>query len=165
MAKEVSFDIVCKTNMEEVKNAVNQAMSEVKQRFDFRGSKSHIDLNDKENKIICLSDDQGKLKSLMDILHSKLIKRKVSLKALQYGEIESASGGTVRQEVILQQGISQENAKEIVKLIKGMGLKVQAAIQKDQLRVSGKKKDDLQSIMSYLSEKKTDMDMQFINYR
>ena len=165
MASDFSFDIVCKTDLEEVRNAVNQAMSEVKQRFDFKGSKSEVELKDKENKLICLSDDEGKLRSLMDILLSKLVKRKVSVKSLQYGKIETASGGSVRQEITIQQGISQENAKEIIKLIKGSGLKVQASIQQEQVRVSGKKKDDLQHVMSMLKEKKTDIEMQFTNYR
>lgn len=165
MAKDSSFDIVCKINLEEVKNAVNQAMSEISQRFDFKGSKSQLELKDQENKIICLSDDEGKLKSLLDVLHSKLVKRKVSLKALQYSKIETASGGNVRQEITIQQGISQDNAKKIVKLIKGTGLKVQAAIQKDQVRVNGKKKDDLQEVMSTLKEKEPQLEMQFINYR
>ncbi|MBI5186675.1 MAG: YajQ family cyclic di-GMP-binding protein [Nitrospinae bacterium] len=165
MAKECSFDIVCKTDMVEVKNAVNQAIAEIRQRFDFKGSKSEIDLNEKENKITCLSDDQGKLKNLMEILHSKMVKRGISLKALKYGAVDSASGGTVRQEITLQQGISQEDGKEIVKLIKGSGLKVQASIQKDQVRVVGKNKDDLQAVISALKGQKSDIEMQFINYR
>jgi len=165
MAKEVSFDIVCKINMEEVKNAVNQAMAEIRQRFDFKGSKSQIDLREGDNQVLCLSDDAGKLKSLMEVLHSKLIKRRVSLKAFQYGKVEPASGGTVRQEISIQQGISQEHAREISKIVKGAGLKLQASIQNDQVRVSGKKKDALQSVISILKERKPDVEMQFVNYR
>jgi hypothetical protein len=165
MAKECSFDIVCKTDMVEVKNAVNQAIAEIQQRFDFKGSKSEIDLNEKDNKITCLSEDQGKLKSLMDVIHSKMVKRGISLKALKYGTINSAAGGNVRQEITLQQGISQDDAKEIIKFMKGTGLKVQASIQKDQVRVVGKNKDDLQMAISTLKEKKSDIEMQFVNYR
>ncbi len=165
MAKDSSFDIVCKTELAEVKNAVNQVMMEVRQRFDFKGSKSQVDLKEDDNKLLCVSDDQGKLKSLIDILHSKLVKRNVSLKALDYGPIDSASGGTARQEISIQQGISKDNAKEIVKLIKSSGLKVQASIQEDQVRVSGKKKDVLQEAISFVKEKKTDLEMQFINFR
>ncbi len=137
-SKSCSFDIVSVVNLEEVQNAVNQAMTEIRQRFDFKGSKSEITLEKKDSKVVILSDDEAKLKSVIDILQSKLVKRKVSLKALDYGKVETASGNTVRQGIQIQQGIPQEKAKEVAKAIKGMGVKVQSQIMDDQLRVTGK---------------------------
>ena len=165
MAKDCSFDIVSKTDMAEVTNAINQALAEIKQRYDFKGSKSEITLDQKTNAINVLSDDELKLKSVIDVLQSKLIKRGVSIKALQYGTVERASGDMARQTISLQQGIPTEKAKEIVKLIKNMKIKVQGSIQEDQVRVSGKNRDDLQEVMSMLKEKDLDIDMQFTNYR
>lgn len=165
MAKDNSFDIVSVVNMPEVVNAINQAMMEIKQRFDFKGSKSDIKLEEKDKKIVLLSDDEYKLKSVIDILQSKLVKRGVSLKALIYGKVEPASGGSARQDITLQHGIPTEKAKEIVKLIKDTKLKVQAQIQGDQVRVSGKDKDDLQSIIRLLRGKNMGIDLQFVNYR
>lgn len=165
MPEEHSFDIVCEVNMQEVTNAVDQAMKEIRQRFDFKGSKSNIELDKGKGTIILLSDDEQKLKSVIDILQSKLVKRGVSLKALSYGRVEEAAGGTVRQVITLQQGIPQEKAKEIVKMIKDTKLKVSAEIQKDQVRVKGKKIDDLQAIIAKLKEKDLGIHIQFTNYR
>ena len=165
MADEHSFDIVCNVDMQEVSNAVHQAMQEITQRFDFKGSKSSIELDKTKGLITLLSDDEQKLKSVVDILQSKLVKRSVSLKALQYGKIEQAAGNTVRQVVTLQQGIPQEKAKEMVKLIKDTKMKVNAEIQKDQVRVRAKKIDDLQAIMAKLKEKDFGIHIQFTNYR
>jgi uncharacterized protein YajQ (UPF0234 family) len=130
-----------------------------------RGSKSNIDLDMGESKIIIISDDEYKLKSVDDILQSKLIKRKVPIKALNYGKMEDAASGTVKQVVTLQQGIPTEKGKEIAKIIKGTKMKVQAEIQKDQLRVRAKKIDDLQSVMKLLKEKDLGIHIEFVNYR
>ncbi len=162
---EHSFDIVSKVDLQEVSNAIQQALKEIGQRFDFRGSKSDIELDAGNNEITLTSDDDYKLQNVTDILQGKLVKRKVPLKALSYGKIESALGGTVKQPVSLQQGISTEKAKEIVKIIKGTKLKVQSEIQKDQLRVKAKKIDDLQSLMSMLKEKDLGIHIEFVNYR
>ena len=165
MADEHSFDIVCEVDMQEVTNAVNQAVKEIGQRFDFKGSKSSIDFDKGKGAITLVSDDEQKLKSVIDILQSKLIKRGVAIKALSYGKLEQAAGNTVRQVVTLQQGVPQEKAKEIVKVIKDMKLKVSPEIQKDQVRVKGKKIDDLQAIMSHLKEMDFGIHLQFSNYR
>jgi uncharacterized protein YajQ (UPF0234 family) len=163
MAQEFSFDIVSKTDMAEVLNAVQQAQKELAQRFDFKGSKSEIELKDEE--IILLSDDEGKLVSLKDILETKLVKRKVSLKALDYGKIEAATMGTVRQKAKIIQGLETEKAKAIVKAIKDAKVKVQASIQSDQVRVVGRSKDDLQRAMSVVKEGNFGVPLQFTNYR
>jgi|TARA_B100000315_G_C14276470_1_gene451064 hypothetical protein len=165
MAGNHSMDIVSKVNMQEVTNAVNQAMMEIKQRYDFKGSVSKIELNSKENKLVLASDDEFKMKSVVDILQNKLVKRSVSLKALVYGKLETASGGTVRQEATLQQGIPTDKAKDMVKQIKNMKLKVQAQIREMEVRVSGKKIDDLQNIIDLLKEKDFGLPLQFENYR
>jgi cyclic-di-GMP-binding protein len=164
-SKNSSFDIVSVIDMEEVQNAVNQAMAEIGQRFDFKGSKSEITLDKKENKITILSDNDSKLNSVIDVLQGKLVKRKVSLKGLDYGKVEPATGDSVRQSILVQQGISQAKGKEITKAIKGMGLKVQSQIMDDLLRVTGKNKDDLQEAMSRLKEKDFGVAMTFTNYR
>lgn len=165
MADEHSCDIVSKVDLQEVLNAVQQAMKEISQRFDFKGSKSSIDLNKEKHQMTVISDDVHKLKTVVDILQSKMVKRGISLKALQYGKIEQASGGTVRQLITLQQGIPVEKAKEIVKIIKDTKMKVQAEIQKDQVRMKAKKIDDLQAIMQLLREKNLDIYIEFSNYR
>ena len=162
---EHSFDIVSKVDLQEVSNAIQQAMKEIGQRFDFRGSKSEIKLDSEKNEIQLVSDDDYKLQSVTDILQGKLVKRKVPLKALSYGKIESALAGTVKQTVSLQQGIPTEKSKEIVKIIKGTKMKVQSEIQKDQLRVRAKKIDDLQSLMTLLKEKDLGIHIEFVNYR
>lgn len=165
MADEHSFDIVSKVDLQEVLNAVQQSTKEISQRFDFKGSKSSIELNKDKNEIILVSDDEIKLKTVVDILQTKLVKRGVSLKALQYGKIDQAAGNTVRQVVTLQQGIPVEKSKEIVKLIKDSKMKVQAEIQKDQVRVKAKKIDDLQALIALLRGKDLGIHMDFINYR
>ncbi|AEP12060.1 MULTISPECIES: YajQ family cyclic di-GMP-binding protein [Chloracidobacterium] len=163
MAKDNSFDIVSQVDMAEVTNAINQAMKEIGQRFDFKGSQSRIELEGRD--IVLVSDDEYKLKSVIDILESKLVKRNVSLKALSYGKIEPAAGGTVRQRVTLQQGIPTEKAREIVKFIKDTKAKVQAAINGDMVRVSGKDRDVLQEVIARLRAHDFGIDMQFTNYR
>ena len=164
-AKQCSFDIVATTDMAEVLNAVNQATMEMRQRFDFKGSKSEITLDNKEAQIVLLAYSDSKLTAVIDILEGKLVKRKVSLKALSYGNVESASGGMVRQTVKLQQGISSDKGREIVKFIKEMKIKVQAQIMDDQVRVTGKNRDDLQEVIAGLKEKDFDIAMNFTNYR
>ncbi|NLL17889.1 MAG: YajQ family cyclic di-GMP-binding protein [Clostridia bacterium] len=163
MAKDASFDVVSEVEMQEVDNAVNQTIKEIRQRFDFKGSKAEISLEGDEIKII--ADDEFKLKSVIDILQSKAVRRNVPLKSLSYGKIEPASGGTVRQIVKVQRGISKEKAKEIVAAIKQMKLKVQAQIMDDQVRVSGKKLDDLQAVIQMLKQKDFGIELQFTNYR
>jgi len=165
MAEEHSFDIVSKVDIQEVSNAVQQAVKEISQRFDFKGSKSSIDLDKDKAELTLISDDNYKLNSLTDILQAKLVKRNVSLKSLNFGKIEKAAGDMVRQVVGLQQGIPTEKAKDIVKLIKDMKLKVQSEIQKDQVRVRAKKIDDLQSVIKILKEKDFDFHIEFLNYR
>jgi uncharacterized protein YajQ (UPF0234 family) len=165
MASEHSFDIVSRVDIQEVSNSVNQAMKEISQRFDFKGSKSSIELNRDRAELILVSDDEHKLKSLVDVLETKLIKRKVSLKSLSFDKPEKAAGDTVRQVVKLQQGISTDRARDLVKLIKNMKLRVQAEIQQDQVRVRGKKIDDLQNIITSIKEKDFEYHMEFINYR
>jgi len=164
MAQQNTFDIVSKIEQAEVVNAVNQALKEVQTRFDFKGSKSDIEIEGSEA-IIMTADDEYKLKSLNDILQSKMVKRGVPLKGLTYGKVDQALGGTVRQRITLQQGIPQEKAKEIVKFIKETKLKVQSSIQGDFVRVSGKDRDTLQEVIAALREQDFGIDMQFANYR
>jgi len=165
MAKNCSFDIVSNVDLQEVKNAVNQATMEIRQRFDFKGSKSEITLDEKIPALNLISDDEHKMKSVVDILESKLIKRQVSLKALSYGTVEPAGGNTVRQAIQLQQGIPQEKGKEIVKAIKGLKTKVQGQVMDDQVRVTGKSRDDLQAVIAELKAKDFGIAMSFTNYR
>jgi len=161
---ENSFDVVSKVDAQEVLNAVQQALKEVHQRFDLKGSKSDIQLEGKEALVLTSSDDY-KLKAVNDVLQQKLVKRGVSLKALTYGAIEPAAGSTVRQRITMQQGIPVEKAREIVRLIKDSKKKVQASIQGDFVRVSGKDRDTLQQIITLLRSSDFGMDMQFTNYR
>jgi uncharacterized protein YajQ (UPF0234 family) len=163
MAAENSFDVVSKINMSEVTNAVTQAMKEIGQRFDFKGSKS--DITQEKDALVIVSDDEFKLKSVIDILQNKLVKRGVSIKNLTFGKVESALAGTVRQRVTLQQGIPTDKAKEIVKAIKDSKIKVQASIQAEQVRVSGKSRDDLQTVIALLKGKDFGIELQFENYR
>lgn len=163
MPQENSFDIVSKTDMQEVTNAVQQARKELQTRFDFKGSKSEIELSGEE--LVLLSDDAQKLKSVRDILEDKLVKRKVSLKAIDYQKVEDASMGTARQRAKIVQGIESEKAKEIVRTIKDSKIKVQASIQGDQLRVVGKNRDDLQKVIGMLKERDFGIPLQFTNYR
>jgi uncharacterized protein YajQ (UPF0234 family) len=164
MAQQNTFDIVSQIDHAEVVNAVNQALKEVHTRFDFRGSKSDIELEGREA-VVLKSDDEYRLKSLNEILQTKLVKRGVPLKGLTYGSVESALGGTVRQRIALQQGIPQEKAKEIVKFIKDTKLKAQSSIQGDAVRVSGRDRDVLQEVIAALRNHDFGIDMEFTNYR
>ena len=163
MADEHSFDVVSEVDLQEVKNALQQAMKEIQTRFDLKGSHTEIHLG--EGALELSSIDEFKLKSALEVLKSKLVKRQVSLKALRPGNVESALGGTARQRIELQNGIPIEKGREIVKLIKNTKLKVQASIQGDQLRVTGKNKDDLQKIIQLLRDTDLDIHMEFTNYR
>src|SRR6266404_5949961 len=160
-----SFDVVSKIDLAEVSNAVQQAMKEIIQRYDLKDSKSNIELKEKDLKLILASQDEYKLKAITEILGQKLVKRQVPLKGLSYGTVTPAAGSTVRQEVSLQQGIPIEKSREIVKKIKDSKLKVQASIQGDLVRVSGKDRDTLQSAIKLLRESDFGIDMQFTDYR
>ena len=163
MAKENSFDIVSKTDYAELDNALNQTSKEISQRFDFKGSKAAVELKDKD--LIMTAEDETRLRNMNDILQSKLLKRGISLKALEYGKIEPAAGGTVRQLVKIQQGIPTDKAKDVVRFIKDNKYKVQASIQGETVRVSGKDRDTLQEVIAALKAKDFWIDMQFDNYR
>ena len=163
MSKDNSFDIVCKVDMPEVSNAIQQAQKEIATRFDFKKSKSSIALD--EGKIILISDDDFKLSNVVDILESKLIKRSVSLRSLDYGEKKKAAGDTIRQEVGLRQGINQEKARAIIKCIKESKIKVVSSVQGDEIRVAGKNKDDLQAVIALLRKEDFGIELQFVNYR
>jgi uncharacterized protein YajQ (UPF0234 family) len=165
MAEQSSFDVVSTVEMQEVKNAIDQTMKEIGQRFDFKGSKSELTLKEKEKTIEVLADDEYKLKAVLDILKGKCVKRNVSLKALNYGKVEQALGGTVRQNITIQSGIPDDKAKAITKTIKESKLKVQAQIQGDQVRVQSKSKDDLQAVIALLKEQDFGIDLQYVNYR
>ena len=165
MAEQWSFDVVSKVEMQEVKNAVDQTVKEIGQRFDFKGSKTTLTLKEKEKELIVLSDDDYKLKAVLDMLQGKCIKRNVSLKALQYGKVEQALGGAVRQTITIQSGLTDEQAKAIVKKIKEQKCKVQAQIQGDQVRVQSKSKNELQAVIGFLKEQDFGIDLQFENYR
>lgn len=164
MADNSSFDIVSKVEIQEVKNAVETASKEIRQRFDLKGTKSEIRLEE-EKELVVTSDDEYKLKAVLDILQSKLVKRGVSLKALDYQKIEKALGGTARQKITLKNGIESEKAKEISKSIRDAKFKAQAQIQGDQIRVSAKSKDELQNVINDLRSKDFGIDLQFVNYR
>jgi len=162
---ENSFDIVSVIEIPEVVNAISQSMKELITRYDLKDTKSEIVLNEKEKKITLSSKDEFKLKAVNEILEGKLVKRKVPLKGLIYGPIIPAAGSTVRQEITLQQGIPTEKARDIVKAIKDSKKKVQASIQGDLVRVSGKDRDTLQEVMQLLRSHDFGIDMQFTNYR
>jgi hypothetical protein len=164
MAAENSFDIVSNVEIPEVQNAIQQALKEITQRYDLKGSHSNVEFDGKAELTLTSADDY-KLKAVTDILQSKLVKRGVSLKAFEYGKIEPAAGSTVRQKVKMQQGIPIEKAKEIVKLIKDSKLKVQASINADIVRVSGKDRDSLQEVIALLRKHDFGLDLQFTNYR
>ena len=163
MAQDNSFDIVSKVDFPEVSNAVTMAMKEIATRYDFKGSKSSVTLEKEE--LVLVSDDEYKLDQLKDVLISKLIKRNVPIKNLDYGKIEGASGGTVRQRAKLIQGIDKEQAKKINTIIKNSGLKVKSQIQDDQIRVTGKNRDDLQAIIAAVRGADLSIDVQFLNFR
>jgi len=163
MASASSFDIVSELSMPEVTNTVDQAAKEINTRFDFKGSISSITLE--KDEIVLLSEDEGKLQSVVRVLEERAVKRKVSLKAFDYQPVEPAANATIRQRIKLKQGIPTDKAKQIVKLIKGKKLKVQASIQGEQVRVSGKKRDDLQAVMAMLKEANLGLPLQFNNFR
>ncbi|MGJ9383666.1 YajQ family cyclic di-GMP-binding protein [Salipaludibacillus neizhouensis] len=163
MAKESSFDIVSQVDFSRVQNAVVMATKEIQTRYDFKGSKSSLSLEKEE--LVLVSDDEFKMDQLKDVFISKLIKQEVSLKSLDYGKLEGASGGTVRQRAKLVQGIDKDNAKKITKLIKDKGLKVKTQIQDDQIRVSGKNRDDLQTVIAAIRESDLSIPVQYVNYR
>jgi uncharacterized protein YajQ (UPF0234 family) len=160
-----TFDIVSKIDLAEVNNAIQQAMKEIVQRYDLKNSHSDIQLNEKDHKIVMTSQDEFKLKAVNDVLEQKLVKRKVPLKGLSFGPIIPAAGSTVRQEITLQQGVPIEKAREIVKVIKDSKKKVQASIQGDFVRVSGRDRDSLQDVIAMLRGQDFGIDMQFTNYR
>jgi uncharacterized protein YajQ (UPF0234 family) len=160
-----TFDIVSKIDLAEVNNAIQQAMKEIVQRYDLKNSHSDIQLNEKDSKIVIASQDEFKLKAVNDVLEQKLVKRKVPLKGLTFGPIIPAAGSTVRQEITLQQGVPIEKAREIVKAIKDSKKKVQASIQGDFVRVSGRDRDSLQDVIAMLRGHEFGIDMQFTNYR
>jgi len=163
MPQDHSFDIVSKPNMQEVDNAIQMAAKELANRFDFKGSISKIEKV--EDKIKLVSEDEFKLKNVSTILQDKLAKRQIPIKFFEFGKIEEALGGTVKQDVTIKQGIPQEKAKEITKLIKASGLKVQAQIQGDEIRVSSKKLDDLQAIIQTIKTANLPLALSFVNYR
>jgi len=160
---ENSFDVVCKIDMQEVANALDQARREIETRYDLKGTKNEI--TQEKTDLTVLVADEMKLRAVIDILQSKLHRRGVPLKALSFGKVESAAGGAIRQKITLQQGIPLEKAREIVRLIKDTKLKVQASIQQDQVRVSAKSRDDLQTVIAMLREKDLGIALQFDNYR
>lgn len=163
MAQQNSFDIVSEIDRAEVTNAINQTIKEVRQRFDFKGSSATVALE--ANELVLTAEDETKLRNMNDIFQQKLVRRGVPLKALSYGAVEPAAGGTVRQRVQIQQGIPQDKAKEVVKFIKDSKAKVQASIQGDIVRVAGKDRDTLQAVIANLKQKDFGIDMQFSNYR
>jgi uncharacterized protein YajQ (UPF0234 family) len=163
MAQQNSFDIVSEVDRAEVMNAVNQCMKEVRQRFDFKDSKAAVELEEKD--LVLAAEDETKLRNMNDILQQKLVRRGVPLKALSYSDPEPAAGGTVRQRANIQQGIPQDKSKEIVRFIKDSKAKVQASIQGEMVRVSGKDRDTLQQVIASLKAKEFGINMQFTNYR
>lgn len=165
MAELNSFDVVSQVEMQEVKNAIDQTTKEIRQRFDFKGSRTELALREKETELIVVSDDEYKLKAVLDILKAKFAKRHVSLRALLYGKMEEALGGTVRQVITIQSGLSDEKAKAITKAVRDGKFKVQTQIQGEQVRVQGKSKDELQGVIAFLKQQDFGVDLQFVNYR
>jgi len=158
-----SFDIVSQVDRQEIDNAVNQARKEVGQRYDFKGSKTEIAIEGDTIRVV--SDDDYKVAAVVDVLQSKLVRRNVSLKALDYGKVEPAAGGLARQVITVRQGIDADHARTITKLVRDSKIKVQAQIQGDQVRVTGKKRDDLQAAIQLLKGQDLDLPLQFINFR
>ena len=165
MAQDSSFDIVSQVDLQEIDNAVNQALKEIALRYDFKGSQSKIEFDRANKKITLLGDDTMKMRALKEILGLKCAKRGISVKSLKYKDEEKALGGAIRQEVEVVVGIPQDKAKEIVCMIKETKLKVQTSIQGEQIRVFGKNKDDLQAVIHALNQAKLDVPLQYINYR
>ena len=164
MAKEPSFDVVSEVDMQEVSNAVNQTVKEITQRFDFKGSKSVVEIEN-GSAIKIVTEDDTRMRNIVDILQSKFIKRGVAIKNLEYGKVEPAAGGMVRQSIRVKQGIEADVAKKITKDIKNLKVKVQAQLQDDQVRVSGKKIDDLQAVIAFLKSQDYGVELQFSNFR
>jgi len=164
-SSDSSFDVVSKVEMAEVKNAVDQASREIETRFDFKGSVSEIELDEKKGTLTLVSDNETRMDALVDVLESKLHKRGIDIRQLDLGKLEEASKGTVRQTATIKQGLDSDTTKKIVKLIKDSGIKVQAAIQGDQVRVSSKSRDDLQAVITKLKAQDFGTPLQFINYR
>ena len=158
-----SFDVVSRVDMQEIDNAVNQTRKEVSQRYDFKGSDTELTLDGTEIRIV--SADEFKVKAVVDVLQSKMVRRQVPLKALTYGKVEPAAAGRARQVVTIQQGIATEKGRQIVKLVKDSKLKVQVQIQADQVRVTGKNRDDLQRVIQLLRQQDLDVPLQFVNFR
>ncbi len=164
MAKEPSFDVVSEVDMQEVNNAINQTVKEITQRFDFKGTKSTVEIEN-GSAIKIVTEDDTRMRNIVDILQSKFIKRGVAIKNLEYGKVEPAAGGMVRQSIKVKQGIDADIAKKITKDIKNMKVKVQATLQDDQIRVSGKKIDDLQAVIAFLRGQDYGVELQFSNFR
>lgn len=164
MAKEPSFDVVSEVDMQEVNNAINQTVKEITQRFDFKGTKSTVEIEN-GNAIKIVTEDDTRMRNIVDILQSKFLKRGVAIKNLEYGKVEPAAGGMVRQSIKVKQGIDADVAKKITKDIKNMKVKVQATLQDDQIRVSGKKIDDLQTVIAFLKGQDYGVELQFSNFR
>ena len=164
MAKEPSFDVVSEVDMQEVNNAVNQTVKEITQRFDFKGTKSTVEIEN-GNAIKIVTEDDTRMRNIVDILQGKFIKRGVAIKNLEYGKVEPAAGGMVRQSIKVKQGIDADVAKKITKDIKNLKVKVQAQLQDDQIRVSGKKIDDVQAVIAFLKGQDYGVELQFSNFR
>ena len=160
-----SFDIVSKVDLQEVDNAVHQTLKEISQRFDFKGKLARVELDRKEGKILLSAENDYLLKAIGEMLQGKAVKRQISLKSLSFGAVETNISGVAKQTVSIQQGVPQEKARDIVKVIKETGLKVQPQIQGDEIRVFGKKRDDLQAVIQMLREKDFGVALQFTNYR
>ena len=162
---DFSFDVVSKADMQEVKNAVDQAQREIETRFDFKGSESEIELEEKASKLKLSSDSETRLNALVDVLQTKLHKRGIDIRQLDLGKIVEGSKGSVRQEATIKQGLDMDTCKKMVKAIKDQGFKAQAAIQGDQLRISSKSKDDLQKVQAFLRDGDWEVPVRFDNYR
>lgn len=165
MAQEFSFDMVSEVDLQAMDNAVNTTNREIANRFDFKGSVSRITLDKKENDLTFYSDNEGKLKSVVDIFQTRSVKQGISLQAFSFEKIEAAEGGTVRQKVKITQGMPSEKAKAIIRMIKDSKIKVTASLQGEQIRVAGRSKDDLQSVISFLKSRDLGLPVQFVNYR
>lgn len=163
MAADSSFDVVSRIDAQELENALNQARKEIAGRFDFKNSKTEIENTDKE--IVVTSDDELKLKNVIDIIQSRAVKRGISIKAFDYGKVEPAAQGTVRQKITLRTGIPKDKSKTLIEAIKGSKLKVSAQYQDEQIRVSAKSKDDLQKVIALLTKLDYELPLQFVNYR
>jgi len=161
-----SFDVVSRVDLQEVDNAVNQVIKEIGTRYDFRGSKSEVKFDREKSEITIGADDKMKLSAIQDMLKQKMVKRNVGIKCLDFKEPETSTGDTLRQKVIIKQGISTDDGRKIVKMIKDEKMKkIQAQIQGDELRISGPKRDDLQTVIQFLKTKVTDLELQFVNFR